>query len=161
MQEGAFALFLLAAAASWEPPPPPSPAAPEGLAQLEGRGLGAPGSAAAELAAGGIPLRFAAPAGGAGELVLYLASVPDGSALRLRQRTALASLLGVPGEVRLAERPARPARNEPASLDVAPQPVPEPAAGALVLLGLGGLARLARRRTACQAAGRWSGRPPG
>jgi hypothetical protein len=161
MQPGALALALLVATASLEPPAPPVPVAPEGLGEVEGRGLGAPGSAAAEIGAGGVPLRFATPAGGAGELVLYLAAVPATGELTLRGSTAVASLLGIPGEIRLSDHPTRATPRAAPLEERAFEPVPEPGVLGLTLLGLGMLARLARRRSACQAAGRWSGPPPG
>jgi len=142
---------------------PARTAVPESLAEIEGRGPGAPGSAGAELAAGGSePLRFAAPAGGAAQLVLYLAAVPGPAGLELRGSAALASLLGVPGEIRLGELAGLYGlATLDAPLETTPQPVPEPSALALLALGLGALARVARRRASCHPAGRWSGPPQG
>jgi hypothetical protein len=143
------------------PAAPGAAETPASVAALEGRGPGAAGSVARELGAGQAALRFAAPAGGSAELVLYLAAAPRAGALELRSGAALASLLGVPGEVRLAERRARSRAAEPLALplETAPEPVPEPGVAVLTALGLGLLARLARRRASCQSAGRWSGPP--
>jgi hypothetical protein len=136
-------------------------AAPAGLEELEGRGPGPPGSAASLLGAGATPLRFATPAGGSARLVVYLAALPPRGG-GPRESVALEALLGVPGEVRLDARAARPPAEASLPAEPAgPEPVPEP--GALVL-GLGGLlllGRLARRRGPCHPARRWSGPPPG
>ena len=130
--------------------------APAGLDELEGRGPGPPGSAAAILGAGASALRFAAPAGGSASLVVYLASEPGAG--RPWQSVALASLLGVPGEVRLDARPARPPLP---AVSAGPEPVPEPSPLALGLGGLLLLGRLARGRASCHPARRWSGPPRG
>jgi MYXO-CTERM domain-containing protein len=98
--------------------------------------------------------------------VLYLAAVPGPAGLELRGNAALASLLGVPGEIRLGELAglyelaALEAALE-APLETTPQPVPEPGGVTLLALGLGALARVARRRASCHPAGRWSGPPHG
>ena len=157
MQPAALALALFVAAASLEPAPPLVRAAPEGFAQVEGRGLGAPGSAGLELAQAGAPLRFAMPGGGASELVLYLAAVNEGGELSIQQSTALASPLGIPGEVRLGDGAASPLRDEPLLEEAELEQVPEPGSLALSLLGLAMLARLARPGGVRQAGGRWSG----
>ena len=131
--------------------------APAGLDELEGRGPGPPGSAAAILGAGASALRFAAPAGGSASLVVYLASEAAGAG-RPWQSVALASLLGVPGEVRLDARAARPPLP---AVSAGPEPVPEPSPLALGLGGLLLLGRLARGRASCHPARRWSGPPRG
>jgi hypothetical protein len=134
--------------------------APAGLEELEGRGPGPPGSAALLLGAGAIPLRFATPAGGSARLVVYLAALPSRGA-GARESVALEALLGVPGEVRLDARGARPRAAAPLPAEPGPEPVPEPSA---LVLGLGGLlllGRLARGRGPCHPARRWSGPPPG
>jgi hypothetical protein len=141
--------------------PPRSPAAPSGLEELEGRGPGPPGSAAAVLGADTRALRFAAPAGGSASLVVYLAPQPRGTG-RPWQSVALASLLGVPGEIRLDARPARaPLEPRPPAAGSGPEPVPEPSPLALGLGGLLLLGRLARGRASCHPARRWSGPPRG
>lgn len=160
MQPAALALALFVAAASLEPAPPLVRGAPEGFAEVEGRGLGAPGSAALELAQAGVPLRFAMPAGGAGELVLYLAAVSEGGELSLQQRTALASPLGIPGEVQLGDRWMRQRPEETLLEQAELEQVPEPGSLSLSLLGLAMLARLARSGGVRQAGGRWSGPAP-
>jgi hypothetical protein len=139
--------------------PPSGPAAPTRLEQLEGRGLGPPGSAAAILGAGARPLRFETPAGGAARLVVYLAASPEGPGRR-GESVALASLLGVPGEVRLDARAPRPSA-PPAVSAPGPQPIPEPSALGLGLGGLALLGALARGRASCHPARRWSGPPRG
>jgi hypothetical protein len=156
---GVLALWgALARPASALPPLGPTGAgAPAGLAELEGRGVGAPGSAAAILGDRGA-LRFATAAGGAASLVLYLAPAPRAPG-EPRESVALASLLGVPGEVRL-EAPGRAAPPVGAPADAsAREPVPEPSALALGLGGLLMLGRLARRRGPSYPAARWSGPP--
>lgn len=160
MQPAALALALFVAAASLEPAPPVVRGAPEGFAQVEGRGLGAPGSAALELAQTGVPLRFAMPGGGTSELVLYLAAVNQGGELALEQRTALASPLGIPGEVQLGDRGMTLFRDEPLLEEAELEQVPEPGSLALSLLGLAMLARLTRSGGVRQAGGRWSGPAP-
>jgi MYXO-CTERM domain-containing protein len=154
-------LFGVSAAALALPAPEATgqAAAPPGLEGLEGRGLGLPGAAAGPL--GRAALRFAAPAGGAAELVIYLPGTPARSAGPEAARFALASLLGIPGEVALAGDGALLGESLAPSVDAGPEPVAEPASGLLGLLGLAalGLAGLARRRGSWHPAAPWSGPP--
>ena len=156
-----FALTCILTAAALARTAPAAASVPDSLAALEGRGPGAVGSVGAELGAAGAALRFSAPAGGAAELVLYLGAAPRADGLELRSGAALASLLGVRGEVRLSDLPSRAAREELRPVEAAPEAVPEPGVPALTALGLGLLARLARWRAPCHPAGRWSGPPAG
>jgi hypothetical protein len=153
------------ASARWPEQGPRVAAAPAAIEELEGRGPGAPGSAAARLDADAEPLRFEAPAGGFASLVIYLAASPR-AAGRPVASVALSSLLGVPGEVSLAARAPREGPHPPlptvaAAPGPGPEPVPEPGALALGLGGLLVLGRLARRRASCHPARRWSGPPRG
>jgi hypothetical protein len=150
----ALAFGLLATAACWAAPAAAAPP-PASLGELEGRGPAPVGVVAGEVGAGAPVLRFASPAGGRSELVLYVAARPARGSLELADATALASLLGVPGEIRLEAGRARRARPEPSPLETAPEPVPEPGPWLLLGLGLAGLAG------ACHPARRWSGRPRG
>jgi hypothetical protein len=126
-----------------------------GLAALEGRAPGAPGALARELGAGAAVLRFAAPVGGRAELVVYLAAKPGPGSLALAERVALASLLGVSGEIRLESPGPRAAERPLPAIEAEPAPVPEPTARSLVLLGLALLG------CGCHPAWPWSGRPRG
>jgi hypothetical protein len=157
--------FAAPASARWPELGPAVSAPPAAIEELEGRGPGAPGSAALRLGADVAPLRFEAPAGGFARLVVYLASAPR-TAGGPAASVALASLLGVPGEVSLAARAPRAGGSAPLpSTAEAPaaglEPVPEPGALALGLGGLLLLGRLARRRGSCHPARRWSGPPRG